>query len=381
MSRLKILQLIDRPFLGGGQTAVLNLARGLDRRRFEVAVASATGGPFVDAVRAAGVRHLPADIGKTAGSRAVRELGRILESERPDVLHTHGGVAGLWGRRAARRARTPGVVHTLHGIHYLHYRNPVLKRAMIVLERRLSRTTAAVVVVSRADLESARRWRLAPAGRLRLIYNGLDFARTAAAPGELRIELGLSPETFLAGAVSRLHRQKGLVHFVRAAALVRTLVPAAAFAVAGGGPLHGKLRAEIRKHGLEGAFHLLGERADSGRDLAAFDLLVLPSLWEGLPYVLLEAASLGKPIVATDIPGVREVVRDGENGLLVPAGEHERLAAAIVRLATDPGLAGRLGGAARDGIPPLFSLERTLGETERLYLEVAGAPGPHRRGG
>ena len=104
--------------------------------------------------------------------------------------------------------------------------------------------------------------------------------------------------------------------------------------------------------------------------LAAADVFVLPSLWEGLPYVLVEAAALGKPIVATDIDGVREVVRSGETGVLVPPRDPGRLAAALILLLRDQDLAGKLGERARRDIPPAFSLERMIRETEALYLDV-----------
>lgn len=115
---------------------------------------------------------------------------------------------------------------------------------------------------------------------------------------------------------------------------------------------------------------LLGERKDAREVLAAADVFVLPSLWEGLPYVLVEAAALGKPIVATDIDGVREVVRNGETGILVPPRDPGRLAAALILLLRDRDLAGKLGERARRDVPPAFSLERMVRETEALYLDV-----------
>ena len=159
--RLRILEVIDRPFLGGGQVTVLNLARGLDRNDFEVAIACGGEGPLVEAAARIGIRYVDIAMGKTRGATPVGELAAVMKRESFDVVHTHGGIAGLFGRLAARRARVPAVVHTLHGIHYLHYRNPFLKRALILLERRLSKTTDAVVAVSEADERQVLRLRLA----------------------------------------------------------------------------------------------------------------------------------------------------------------------------------------------------------------------------
>lgn len=370
--RLRVLEVIDRPFLGGGQATVLNLARGLDRDEFEVAIACGGDGPLVEEAGRLGVRRFAVAMGKAAGAAPVRELAGILEGEAFDAVHTHGGVAGLYGRLAARRVRRPAVIHTLHGIHYLHYRNPVLKRGLVFLERRLGALTDVLVVVSEADERRAIRLRLAPRDRIRLVRNGVAWPGPAAGfdPGAKRRELGFGNGP-LVGAVSRLHRQKGLVHLVRAAALFGALLPEAAVVVVGGGPLRESLEKEARKWGLGGRFRFLGERSDATEILASCDVFVLPSLWEGLPYALVEAAAAGRPIVATAIDGVLEVVRDGETGLLVPPADPEALSRAILRLLGDRELAGKLGRAARETIPPGFAMDRMIRETSALYREAA----------
>ncbi len=370
--RLRILEVIDRPFLGGGQVTVLNLARGLDREAFEVAIACGGEGPLAEEAARLGVRRYAVAMGKAAGAAPVSDLAAVLEREAFDVVHTHGGVAGLYGRLAARRVRRPAVIHTLHGIHYLHYRNPALKRGLIFLERRLARLTDTLVVVSEADERQAIRLRLAASEKIRLVRNGVAWPGPPAGfdPAAKRRELGFGKGP-LVGAISRLHRQKGLIHFVRAAALFGALLPEAAVAVVGGGPLRESLEKEARKWGVGDRFRFLGERTDAPEILACFDVFVLPSLWEGLPYALVEAAAAGRPIAATAIDGVLEVVRDGETGLLVPPADPEALSGAILRLLGDAELAGKLGHAAREAIPPRFGMDRMIREMSALYRESA----------
>jgi len=377
--------MIDRPFLGGGQVTLLTLARGLDRERFEVFAASEPGGPLVEEMGKLGVPHVPISLRKSSGLRAVAAIAAVLKNNRIDVLHTHGGIAGLYGRWAAKKAGTPAVVHTIHGIHYLHYRNPLIRRAFVILERRLSRITDAVIFVSEADLERGRRLRLALPERSRLIRNGVDPAIPAAAsdPGKKREELGAQGKPLVA-AVSRLHRQKGVAYLLRAVPFIRRELPAVKVAIAGGGPLQEALALEIRRLGIGDAALLLGERADAREILAAADVFVLPSLWEGLPYVLVEAAALGMPIVATDIDGIREVIRSGSTGILVPPRNPAALASAVLLLLGDRDLAGKLGENARREIPGRFSVGRMIAETGFLYEEVlrsktprpGGRPGP-----
>jgi glycosyltransferase involved in cell wall biosynthesis len=377
--KLRVLEMIDKPFLGGGQVHVLTLAGALNKDAFVVLVAAGAGGPLeTEAVRA-GHPFVPVKLAKSLSSKTARDIAAVLRERKIDILHTHGGIAGLFGRRAARRAGTPVVVHTLHGIHYLHYRNPLLRAAYAGLERRLAGRTDAVIVVSDADAATAKRHRLVPADKICVIRNGIAAlpAEKAAAEKAAASELRkiIPSDGPLVGAIARLHRQKGIIHLIRAAPAILSRFPAAKIAVAGGGPLEEELRRETGRLGVGRRFLLLGERADAA-DLAALsDVFVLPSLWEGLPLALLEAAALGRPIVATDIDGVREVVRDGETALLVPPGDHKQLANAVIRLLEDRDLAARLGARARAEIPGLFTLSGMIGAIEKLYLDLAARKG------
>ncbi len=379
VNRLRVLEMIDKPSLGGGQAILLTLARHLDQSRFDVSVCAGSGGPLEDEIRKLGLAFHPAEFKKSPAAGLGRDLARLLSSEKIDILHTHGGIAGLFGRRAARRAGTPVVVHTLHGIHYLHYRNPVLRRVFIGLERSMSRATSAVVCVSEADLARARKFHLAPADRLHLVRNGvapvdpasdLDRGRRI---DDLRLRLKLRAPVI--GTVARLHRQKGVEYFIQAAPEILRRNSGALFVVVGGGPLEKRIRIKIERLGLADHVILAGERSDALDLLSAFDIFVLPSLWEGLPLVLIEAAGLGKPIIATDIEGSREIIRDGETGLLVPPADPDALAGAVRRLLEAPALARRLAEKARSEIPPAFGLKRMVAETERLYLDLAAVKG------
>jgi glycosyltransferase involved in cell wall biosynthesis len=377
--KLRVLEMIDKPFLGGGQVHVLALSGALDKALFDVLVAAGPGGPFEAEAIWAGHPFVPVTMGKHFSPKTVRAIAAVLRDRRIDILHTHGGIAGVYGRWAAAKAGTPIVVHTIHGIHYLHYRNPLLRAAFVRQERYFARRSDAVILVSEADEVTARKHRLIPADKLRVIRNGiapLTPPKADANPGtasEMRKLVGSSGP--VVASVARLHRQKGIVHFLRAAPAVLARFPKAKLAVAGGGPLESDLRRETDRLGLGGRLLLLGERADAADLTALADVFVLPSLWEGLPLVLLEAAAAGKPIVASDIDGVREVVRDGETAVLVPPGDPDRLAGAILRLLEDRDLARRLGQRARDEIPPRFTLSGMAGAVQSLYLELSARKG------
>lgn len=373
MSRVRILEMIDKPFLGGGQAIVLALARRLDRSRFDVSVCALGGGPLEEEVRKAGLPFVSAPFGGKYAVGLTRTIAGILRREKPDILHTHGGVAGLYGRMAAHKADVPKVVHTIHGIHYLHYRNILLRAAYADLERYCSKFSDAVVFVSEADLETGRRLRLARPSKLRLVRNGVDCARLGTEEFARRaagLRLSLPQGKPLIGTVARLHRQKGVAFLLRAATAILAGRPEGRIVVVGGGEMDAALRREARELDQVRRFLLLGERADALEILSRLDVFVLPSLWEGLPLVLIEAAALGKPIVATAVDGSREIVADGETGLLVPPADPAALAAAVNRLLDDPALAARLAARARETIPPRFTMEKMIAGYEELYASL-----------
>jgi glycosyltransferase involved in cell wall biosynthesis len=372
MRKIQVLEMIDQPFLGGGQTALLALAKNLDKEKFEVFVCSKGGGPLVDELKKINVSHFPASFTKKISYKTVSEISSILKTNCIDILHTHGGIAGFYGRWAGRKSRTPVIIHTLHGIHYLHYQNFLLKWIYVLLERYFSKFTDALVFVSEADCLKAKKLRFAPEAKMRVIKNGIDLStyKSIGVADKKRKELEIAASQPIVGTVARLHRQKGIIYLLRAAREIHRCFPKAAILVAGGGLLKEKLERAARKLRAEEYFQILGERADALEILSLFDVFVLPSLWEGLPFVLIEAAALGKPIVACDVDGIREVVESGRTGILVPPKNPEKLAEGIIFLLKEKNYAAEMGKKAQELIPPRFLLSRMVEETQKLYIQL-----------
>jgi glycosyltransferase involved in cell wall biosynthesis len=372
MRKIQVLEMIDQPFLGGGQAALLALAKNLDKEKFEVSVCSRDGGPLVDELKKINAPHFPASFTKKISCKTVSEISSILKTNHIDILHTHGGIAGFYGRWAGRKSQTPVIVHTLHGIHYLHYRNFLLKWIYILLERYFSKFTDALVFVSGADCLKAKKLRFAPEVKMKVIKNGIDLLtyKNIGVADKKRKELGIEASQPIVGTVARLHRQKGIIYFLRAAREIHHHFPEARILVAGGGPLEQKFAVTAQKLGMEEYFQILGERADALELIFLFDVFVLPSLWEGLPFVLIEAAALGRPIVACDVDGIREVVESGRTGILVPPKNPEKLAEGIIFLLKEKNYAAEMGKKAQELIPPRFPLSRMVEETQKLYIEL-----------
>lgn len=374
MEKIRILEMIDKPFLGGGQINLLSLARNLDKAKFDVSVCSQVGGALEEEVKKNQIKFFPVTFNRRKWRKTIREISFILRNQKIEILHTHGGVAGLFGRWAAHKSGMPVIVHTLHGIHYLHYRNVFLKFVCVFLERYFSRFTDALIFVSGGDRKEAKKYKLAPIKKMALIKNGIDFSKYKNIKANNKvnrvIKLNLEPSAPVVGTVARLHRQKGLIYLFKAAKKIQQAFPKIKILIVGQGPLRKKLEKAVKRLNIEQWLRFMGERKDIPELLSLFDVLVLPSLWEGLPYVLLEAAALAKPVVATDVSGTREIIINGETGILVPPKNHDKLAQAIISLLKDREYALRLGGMLKKEICPVYTLSRMVEETERLYLEL-----------
>jgi glycosyltransferase involved in cell wall biosynthesis len=304
--------------------------------------------------------------------RALWELRRLMRERRPQIVHTHMAKAGALGRLATRRTGVPVVIHTFHG-HVLEGYFPGWKsRAFLATERGLARISDALVAVSPAirdellDLGIGRpdQWRVIPVGLDLHDLLTLDVDRVRA-----RQALGLPQTGSVVGIVGRLVPIKDHVTFLDAAARIAHDRSDVTFVVVGGGELRSELEVRAR--------HLLGDRCrflgwvmDLTTLYAALDLVVLASRNEGTPVALIEAGAAGKPVVATRVGGVADVVQDGKTGLLVPPGDPAAVAAGISALLDDPARARALGEAARGEANARFTIERLADDLTRLYGEL-----------
>ncbi len=315
---------------------------------------------------------------------ALAKLVRILGRERWDLVHTHTAKAGFLGRIAARAAGVPHVVHTLHGVTFHEHVPAPVRRFYVLLERLAARRCDALVTVG----EDVKRKYLAEGiGRPEqyvTIASGMDTAPFHAArsrPGEardpVRAELGLGPDDVAVGMVSRLEPRKGWTFLLDAAARLAAEFPAMRIVVVGEGAQRAELEDRVRRCGLAGRVVFAGYREDVARAIAAFDIAVLTSLWEGLPRVLVQYALLEKPIVTFDVEGAREVVEEGGSGWVVPSRDVAALAARLRPLLADPCLRAACGRRGRERVGSRWDADRMVARLEELYDAVRrGRPLP-----
>jgi glycosyltransferase involved in cell wall biosynthesis len=385
--KLRVLRAITRLNIGGPAIHAVLLTRGLENDRFSTMLVSGLEGPHEGTMRdlatAHGVRpRIVAELGRELSPandlRATLRMYRLIRRARPHVVHTHMAKAGTAGRLAAWFARVPIVVHTFHGHTFHSYFGRAKTTLFLQIERALARVTDRIVAVGEDQRRELAAYGVAPPAKIVPIPLGLELEEMLDAEGErgkLKAELGLNGHSKLVGVVARLVPIKAHEVFLQAAARVRASAPEAHFLVIGDGERRAELGDLASTLGLADVVHFLGWRGDMKRVYADLDVVALSSNNEGSPVALIEAMAAARPVVATDVGGVAEVVRDGETGLLVPPRDSDALAAGLLEILRSPGRARAFGSAGRARVYPRHAAGRLVADVERLYLELARAKG------
>jgi len=328
------------------------------------------------------INQLHREISPLRDAVAVLRLARLIRARRPHILHTHTAKAGAIGRLAAvlaGPARPPIIVHTFHGHVLRGYFGPVRAAGFRLLERWLARRATALVAVSpqvRDDLVSLG---VAPAESFVIVRLGIALEERvsldSAGRERMRALLGIAPQRFVVGWIGRMTGVKRTDDILLALRGLRDRGVDACLLMVGDGPDRDQTERRAKELGVVRECFFLGYQDDVTGFLAAFDAFVLPSGNEGTPVSAIEALGAGRPVVATRVGGVPDVVRDGVDGYLVEAGDVAGLAEALARLAADPELRDRMGAAGRERVLPRYAVERLIDDVDRLYrslLEVEG---------
>jgi len=371
---------------GGGGVLALRGARALGPAA-QPTIITGSGDRLLDEAAAAGLeviieQALQAPIAPRSDLLALRRLEALFTRRDFDVVHTHTSKAGAVGRLAAHRAGIPRVVHTYHGFPFHEFQSPARRAAYVAIERRLGRITDVALCVGAAVAAEAVRRELIAPERVRTIgvtVDGPDRLSASLNAGlpEARLRarqaLGLPADAKVVGTVARLTYQKAPGDFL--AALQRLGRPGVVGCWIGGGELAERLERRGRRSAVPVVW--AGERTDVLAVLPAFDIFVLPSRYEGLPTVLVEAMISGVPVIATAVNAVPDLVVPGETGVLVPPHRPGLLAAAIRYLLDSPATAAALAAAAQARVADRYSARELQAALMAAYLPgAAGAEAP-----
>jgi len=374
MGRINILHIYQNSKIGGIQQQILSLVMAYDREKFcpvvccfgpkmEVGIEIEKAGIEVVALNRRRYNKFSAGI--------IFDLYRLMKDRNIHVLRTHKYRANFYGRIAGALAGVPVIVASEHNIYRDEKERRLIRR---ISNKILSMVTDKMVTVSDAIRKDILRYDRVSPSKVMVLHNGVDTERFKPGVnfGDVREQHALSKDDVVIGFVGRLVINKGLNYLIEAFALLKDSCNAKLLIV-GDGSLMEELKKQAKDKGLEGSVIFTGLRRDITDILSTIDLFVLPSIKEGLPNSLLEAMAMSKPVVATAVGGVPEIIEHGATGLLVQPADRDGLAAAIKTVIDNPLMAKNMGIAARDFIENNYSIKATAGRWETLYISLLAA--------
>ena len=388
---MKIFHVITRLIVGGAQENTVATVLGLRAKPgVEVNLISgpATGAEgsleseFSDSPETLSiVPELVRPVHPLKDFSALRKLGKIFRDEKPDIVHTHSGKAGILGRLAAKRAGVPIIIHTIHGPSFGNFQNELNNLVFRSAEKKAAKVTDHFIVVANAMKTQYLAAGIGRPEQYTKIFSGFPLEPFLAAQNnlELRKQLGIAPDDFVIGKIARLFKLKGHDDlFAIAPELVRRN-PKIILLLVGDGEWRGRFGQLAKSSGLEKHFTLTGlvPPAEVPKYVGIMDALVHLSLREGLSRALPQALAAGKPVIAYDCDGAAEVCIENETGLLVPPGHHTFLESRIFRLSRDKQLRERLGKHGRQFVRENFAVEKMVDAIYDLYLKLAAERGLH----
>ncbi len=371
MKKINILHVYQNSKVGGIQQQILNLMRSYDTNTFRPAFCCL--GPkkeIGEEIERLGFKSIALNRARyhKFSPGIITDLYRIIKEEKIHILRTHKYRANLYGRIAGWFANTPVIIASLH----IDYGDKDVNAGRKIANRMLAGVTDIVVAVSDSvKRDSVRYDRLDPS-RITVIHNGVDTytfnpERAFQCPGK---DLSIEKKDVVIGCIGRIVHSKGLSYLLEALPYIRQRCRSVKLLIVGDGSLKDDLREQAGRLRIADRVIFAGRRRDIPDLLSRIDVFVLPSVKEGLPNAILEAMAMGKPIVATNVGGIPEVLKHGVSGFIVPPRDIESLSRAVVSLLDDRNLAKRLGHESRKCILEHYSIHSTVLKWQTLYLSL-----------
>ena len=378
----RVLHPITRLIVGGAQENTMYTAAMLNKERFYVEVLSGpqTGseGSLIEEVRAHGVPltilpDLLRQVSPLHDLRALYQMVCFIRHGGFQIVHTHSSKAGILGRMAARLAGVPVIVHTVHGWSFHDYMHPVVRHTYMLLEKWIASFTTALIVVSQRDIQKGLRAGIGAPDRYHLIRSAIpldEFNPSRYDRRAIRRELGIPADAVVIVNVGRFSQQKNPLDWVHVAGLVARSRPGIYFLLVGDGPLRSNVESALIQEDLVRRTTLTGLRRDSSRMMAAMDVFMLTSLWEGLPRVVPQAMAMGLPVLANHADGIIEAVQDGITGHLCEPGNVEQMAERCTYLIDYPEIRTEMGERCRQFAIQEFDMNNMITQIENLYNNI-----------
>jgi len=363
MNKKKVLHIIPNFGLGGAERLLMNLLEAFDYKRFEVAAVSLypeSGTILEKKIREKCYKVYFLNKHRGPDLRMIPRLYRVMKDFRPDVVHTHRYVL-RYTLLATLFYRVPVQIHTVHNI-----AQKEVEWMGKVFHWFAFRLGAVVPVSISQEVANTIKALYGCNIYTPVIYNGIPTCYFI----DKRFQDDTEKKDIILLHIGRFQPQKNHLLLIKAYEIAKKEYPSISLWLVGDGPLRGRVEKLVKEKGFERNVKFLGVREDVAKLLSEADVFILPSDWEGVPLSILEAMAASKPVIATSVGGVPELVENGVSGILVPPGNPEALAKAILHLANDPDLRQRMGKAGQKIAIERFDISRTAREYEALYLEL-----------
>jgi glycosyltransferase involved in cell wall biosynthesis len=376
MTPIVLAELAGSAAYGGGERYLELLFDRLDQSRYRTILICPEPGPFVRKMKERGVETFLVHLAPLVNPIALWRLTRLLARERVTVLQTHGARANFYGQIAGRLAGVPVIVSTVHNS-LKDYEIRFFTRWFYTKALRLTLPFVhRIICVSNSNRRDLIDECPATAALIQTVYNGVDLAAFSAQPNrrKIRLELGITEGPVLV-TVARLTEAKGHRYLLQALPRLLETWPHLCCVFVGNGELRDQLQRLVRELAIERSCRFVGIREDIADILAAADVVVLPSLSEGFPFVLLEALAMGCPVVASRVNGVPELIENRKTGLLVPPRDPQALETAIREVLSDPTAASKMGAEGRAVVHERFTADHMVANTTAIFdaaLQDAG---------
>ena len=375
--KIKLFYVITQSEFGGAQKYVFLLSEYLKSDKYDIRVICGGNGELVNRLKEINIEVAPLfelkrEINLLSDITAFLKLVGMFNKEKPDIVHSNSTKAGLLARLAARIAAVPVNIFTAHGFIFNEPMSKMKKLFYIILEWICGKCCDKIIAVSYKDKSSALESHIAKNENIEVIHHGLEPAEFTklSMRDKKKQDYGFKDTDYLIGTIANFYKTKGIEYLVEAGEKVLHKHKNVKFVLVGEGVLKKSIECLIEKKKMKDNFVLTGYKNDAIEYLKIFDIFVLSSIKEGFPWIILEAMAAGKPIVATTVGGIPEMLEDKKEALLVPPANSDKLANSITKIIQDKKMANTLGENAKKRVGVDFHVEKMIKQTESIYKSV-----------
>ncbi len=394
MRKIKVIHVITKLELGGAQVNTLYTVKNLNRDRFEVSLLAGPGGILDDNAREISdlklyfIPELARAVNPLKDLITIFKLARLFRIEKPDIVHTHSSKAGILGRWAcflfkffhsiSSRSSPPApkIIHTFHGFGFNRYQKMPVRFLFVLAEKMAATISDMLIFVSESNLSEAKSRKIGNPAKYFLIRSGIDigfFKNTQVDKISKKKEIKINSEDFVITTIGPFKKQKNLSDFLIIANLLKYRGLKSKFLIVGDGEEREKLNVIREALELTDEVRFMGwlkEKKEVAEILKITDVFVMTSLWEGLPRSILESMAAGVPVCANAVDGVKDVVKDGDTGLLAEPFDTKRMAENILRILKEEGLGKRITVNALKMLDESFDIGKMVIRQENLYANL-----------